>query len=466
MQLSDEAEFRCLLSAVLARDIADFGSVARLDRLSGGANKESYRVVISAAGAETRLLLRRSDLPQRSDGTADGVSLEDEAGVLRAAASAGVPVPEVVCVLGPEDGLGDGFLMRWVDGETLGGRIVRSPGLADVRPRLARQCGEILARIHAVELEGGALSGRLRTMPPETCVREVWQRYRSLGAPAPMIDFSARWLLDHLPAPGRLTLVHGDFRNGNLIVTPKGIVAVLDWELAHIGDPVRDLGWLCVNSWRFGMRDLPVGGFGDTRELLDGYRSVSGVSVDESHLRFWQVFGSFFWAVLCLEMAAIYRRGEDTGLERPAIGRRSSEAQMDCVDLLIPGDVRADPASVRAELSAELPNAVELLEPIRSFLRDEVVSATAGRTRYLSRVAANSVAIVQRELELGPRLREAEHRRLEALLGAAGDLETLRRGLSERLWDASMPLDRLDLRDHLRRTVAGQLAIDQPDYVH
>jgi hypothetical protein len=281
-----------------------------------------------------------------------------------------------------------------------------------------------------------------------------------------MIDFSARWLLDHLPAPGRLTLVHGDFRNGNLIVTPKGVAAVLDWELAHIGDPVRDLGWLCVNSWRFGVRDLPVGGFGHYQELLDGYRSVSGISVDERHLAFWQVFGSFYWAVLCLEMAAIYRRGEDPGLERPAIGRRSSEAQMDCVELLIPGDVGADPASVRDESGAELPSAVELLEPIQSFLRDEVVTATAGRTRYLARVAANSLAIVERELQLGPRLREMERRRLEALLGRTGDIETLRRALSEQLCDGSMPLESDGLRDYLRRTVAGQLAIDQPDYMH
>jgi len=466
MQLPDEADFGRLLSAVLARHIDAFESLVRLDRLSGGANKESYRVLVHAAGTETRLVLRRSDLPQRPDGAADGVSLEDEAELLRAAAGAGVPVPEVVCVLRPEDGLGNGFLMRWVDGETLGGRIVRSPSFAAVRPHLARQCGEILARIHAVAPGGSELSGRLRTMLPETCVREVWQRYRSLGAPAPMIDFSARWLLDHLPAPGRLTLVHGDFRNGNLIVSPKGVAAVLDWELAHIGDPVRDLGWLCVNSWRFGARDLPVGGFGHYRELLDGYRSVSGVSVDERHLGFWQVFGSFYWAVLCLEMAAIYRRGEDIGLERPAIGRRSSEAQMDCVELLIPGDVHADPASVRAEFGAELPSPVELLEPIQSFLRDEVVAATAGRTRYLARVAANSLAIVARELQLGPRLREMECRRLEALLGRTGDLETLRRALSDRLFEGSMPLESDGLHDHLRRTVAGQLAIDQPDYMH
>ena len=68
--------------------------------------------------------------------------------------------------------------------------------------------------------------------------------------------------------------MHGDFRHGNLIIGPDGVRAVLDWELAHTGDPMEDLGWICVNSWRFGEIDKPVGGFGTREELFAGYEAA------------------------------------------------------------------------------------------------------------------------------------------------------------------------------------------------
>jgi aminoglycoside phosphotransferase (APT) family kinase protein len=127
-----------------------------------------------------------------------------------------------------------------------------------------------------------------------------------------------------------MALVHGDFRNGNLLAAPDGVRAVLDWEMAHIGDPVRDLGWLCTHSWRFGVSDKPVGGFGDYADLLAGYEAAGGGRVDPAHQRFWEVLGSFCWAICCMEMAAIYRSGRERNAERAAIGRRSSESQLDC----------------------------------------------------------------------------------------------------------------------------------------
>ena len=92
-----------------------------------------------------------------------------------------------------------------------------------------------------------------------------------------MIDYAGRWLTEQLAGRGpvELTLVHNDFRNGNVMVdADEGLIAVLDWETAHIGDPMRDLGWMCTNSWRFGQRHLPVGGFGHYEDLFAGYESV------------------------------------------------------------------------------------------------------------------------------------------------------------------------------------------------
>src|SRR5262245_2036117 len=333
--------------------------------------------------------------------------LATEAMLILAARAAGVPEPDVLWVLLPEDRLGDGFIMQWLEGETLGARIVRDPALASVRPRLAEQCGEILARIHAIDLKSTGLTARLSLITPEQFVRTTWERYQALGTPQPMIDFTARWLLEHLPPPVAPALVHNDFRNGNIMVSGEGVVAVLDWEIAHIGDPMRDLGWICTNSWRFGVSELPVGGFGTYADLFRGYERVSGKRVNPDHVRFWEIFGSFWWACSSLSMAQHYRSGPDKTVERPAIGRRSSECQVDCVNHLIPGPVSLIAPEPSPE-NLDMPRLDELVVSVRDYLHEEVMPATSGRTRFLARVAGNSLDIVRRDLVLGRRHRERQ----------------------------------------------------------
>ena len=196
-----------------------------------------------------------------------------------------------------------------------------------------------------------------------------------------MIDFTAQWLLSNLPPESESALVHGDFRNGNLMVSEQGITAVLDWELCHLGDPMRDLGWLCVNSWRFGRRDLPVGGFGTVDDLVAGYEAASGRCVDRDALHFWEVFGSFWWSVTTLGMAQTWRTGETPSVERPVIGRRSSEAQMDCVHLLIPGDI--DSGRLQRE-ETDLPTPVELLSSVRTTSKHRFWRASTVLTSFCS----------------------------------------------------------------------------------
>ena len=237
---------------------------------------------------------------------------------------------------------------------------------------------------------------------------------------------------------------------------------MLDWELAHIGDPVRDLGWLCVNSWRFGETDLPGGRLRPNRGPARGLPLGPRVSrVNREELRFWQVFGSFWWSITTLAMASTWRSGETPSLERPVIGRRSSEGQMDCINLIIPGDFTPCADKAIAD-GSQLPMPAELIEGVRTFLRQQVANEMEGRSAFLAKVAANSLGIAQRELLHGPQLASDEHARLQALFGQ-GDLDALRWHLVDAL-RADLALDCAQLQAHLRLTVAGQLSIDQPHY--
>ena len=461
---TDRSDFESRLEIGLRREISDCRGLERAERLSGGASQETYRLTLSEGSRRGTLCMRRA---------AGGVTVESEvrvapglateARLMACAREAGVPEPEVYYVLEEADGLGEGFIMEWLDGETLGAKIVRAPELDAIRPTLAYSCGQILARIHSIDLDASGLRDRLEAAPPEHFASQTWERYKLLNTPQPMIDFAGRWLMNHLPSDYESTLVHNDFRNGNFMVNDQGINAVLDWEIAHIGDPMRDLGWICTNSWRFGETDLPVGGFGEYSDLFAGYEAASGRTVDPQHVKFWEVFGSFWWAVGCLGMAEHYRNGPDKTVERPAIGRRSSECQVDCVNLLIPGPVALiEPEDRTGNL--DMPRADELLVSVRDFLREEVMSATSGRTQFLARVAGNSLDIVDRELALGAEHRALEKQRLVELLGIEGSLADLRWRLVHSLRDGSQSLSDPGLIEHLRATVVNQIAIDQPRY--
>ena len=458
-------EFEEKLGVIVRREIEGCTGLAKVERLSGGASQETYRLTLTLADSERAVCMRRAP----GGGVAAdpevriAPGLATEALLMACARDVGVPEPEVFYVLQEADGLGEGFIMEWLDGETLGARIVKAPELESIRPSLAYACGEILARIHSIDLDATGLRDKLEFAPPEYFVNQTWERYKLLETPQPMIDYAGRWLMDHLPTEFESTLVHNDFRNGNFMVTPDGINAVLDWEIAHIGDPMRDLGWICTNSWRFGRTELPVGGFGQYEDLFAGYEAVSGRKVDPEHVKFWEVFGSFWWAVGCLGMAEHYRSGPDKTVERPAIGRRSSECQVDCVNLLIPGPALLVQPEERSG-NLDMPRADELLLSVRDFLREDVMSATSGRTQFLARVAGNSLDIVDRELALGPACREGERERLAALCGHPGSLGDLRWELVRGLRDGSRSLDDPALIEHLRTTVVNQIAIDQPRY--
>jgi len=322
------ADLTAGLNAVAGR-LTPGASIRDLRRLTAGATQEVWRFELVEGARQTPLILRRAPGGTRVSETAIG--LEMEARLLEAAGQKGVPVPAVRHVLAPEDGLGHGFIMQFVEGETLGGRIVRSEDLAPARKFLARQCGEVLAKVHTMDPDEFPT---LRRLTPAELIAQYHEAYRASNWPRPVFDLAFRWLEAHCPPdPKEMKLVHGDFRNGNLMIGPDGVRAVLDWEIAHVGDPMEDLGWICTNCWRFGRTDLPVGGFGQREDLWAGYEAAGGAPVQRDHAHWWEVYGSMRWGVMCSGMTASFR-GADPSVERAVIARRTSENEIDLMRLL------------------------------------------------------------------------------------------------------------------------------------
>jgi aminoglycoside phosphotransferase (APT) family kinase protein len=301
-------------------------------KLSGGASQETWSFDIVHPDGTIGAILRRAP-PGYGAAPSRAAGLAAEAVLMQLAYEAGVPSPRVLHVLQPRDGLGTGFIMQRVEGETIARKILRDEKFANARPLLARQLGTVAAGIHGLPL---AKLPKLRRMTAAKEIAELERDYRSFEWPRPVFELALRWLLDREPGPSpEVTLVHGDFRHGNLIIGPEGLRAVLDWELAHTGDPMEDLGWVCVNSWRFGEIDKPVGGFGTREELFAGYEAA-GRRVDPERVKFWEVMGTLRWGVMCCGMMQRFRAGPEHSIERAMIGRRASETEIDLLRLLAP----------------------------------------------------------------------------------------------------------------------------------
>ena len=215
--------FETRLARVVTQKITGCTELLDVERLSGGASQETYRLTVLLNGVETPLAMRRTPGGEYVEALPSHPGLDVEALLMQSAKAVGVPEPEVYHVLREGDGLGPGFVMAWLEGEALGSKILRAPELDGVRPRLAKECGQILARIHGIDPTLTGLAEHLNVVSTEDFVRRLWDEYRHYDTPQPMIDYTARWLLDHLPRDTPYSgprLVHNDFRNGNLMVTP------------------------------------------------------------------------------------------------------------------------------------------------------------------------------------------------------------------------------------------------------
>jgi aminoglycoside phosphotransferase (APT) family kinase protein len=327
------------LSAALSAQPGGEVRIENLVRLSGGASRETWAFdAIDREGARLPLILRKDFEGGRSlglgalTGEPDTYDRAAEFALCRTLHEAGLPVPRPVCLPDPATGLQDCFIMERIAGEGLPRKLLRDEAYAAARPGMAAAIGDVAARIHGVD------PGKLPPLPLRDTPSQLALCRRMLdlaGAARPVFELAFRWLRDRAPrAPSEPRLVHGDFRNGNFLVGPEGLRAVLDWEYAHLGDPMEDLGFLCMKPWRFGNDRLEAGGFGTREQLFEAYEAAAGVAVDPRAVRYWEILGTLKWGALCGIRALLHLNHVQRSVEAAAIGRRVAETEYDLVHLL------------------------------------------------------------------------------------------------------------------------------------
>ena len=271
---------------------------------------------------------------QISNSVINAAPVEQEASLLRAAHAAGVPVPRVLAATENLAGAdAPAMVVERIDGKTIPRHILRALNDGLDGESLAYACGEAMARIHAIPAD--AIPAELESMGASAFVEQYTELLELLPMPRPAIRYGLRWLTDHRVPDFPLTLVHGDFRNGNIIVD-NGLAAVLDWELCQRSDPMQDLAWICTRTWRFGNDHLPVGGFGSFDALRAGYESAGGV-VRLDALHWWMVARAVWWAIGLANQAVAFTSGLTNSIVLAASGRRVPELEYDLLRLIADG---------------------------------------------------------------------------------------------------------------------------------
>jgi aminoglycoside phosphotransferase (APT) family kinase protein len=266
------------------------------------------------------------------------MTVETEAATLKLAEEAGVAVAHVHAVcMDPAYVGGPFFVTAQIAGETVGRQILRlvdaTPGLGG---KIARDLGASFAKLHAVDparahpaLERPALG----TTAVDAALMHVRAQIDLLMQPSPVFELAYAWLDSHRPDSARVAVVHRDCRNGNIIVGPDGLRAILDWEVAHVGDPMEDVAWMCVRMWRFRNDALEVGGFATRDDLRAGYEAAGG-AWDEASFFWWKLYSTLRWGLGLAGQGRAHLDGTFSSIVMAGSGRRVGELEYDCLMLL------------------------------------------------------------------------------------------------------------------------------------
>jgi len=318
------------VQAALSRHLGRAVVIRSITPLAGGACQENLRVDLEIDGTPATWVLR-SDAAASLPGS---IGRAAEYAVIQAAVAAGAPTPPVRWL---SPGLlragADAYFMEWRDGEAVAARVLRRPELAEARRGLIGELVGALAAIHSIGPETRLPLAAIEATPAADAVAGLRALLDGLAS-RPALELALRWLAENTPPCPEVTLLHGDFRVGNFLVTPQGLSAVLDWEFSRWGDPHEDLSWFCVRDWRFGSVTRPAGGLTDRATLARAYTAASGRAIDPARLHYWEVLGNVRWGVCALFQGERYLSGSSTDIELLAIPRRAAEMAYEALRLI------------------------------------------------------------------------------------------------------------------------------------
>ena len=300
-----------------------FGEAARVENFDiptlGGVNRTLIFDLVEG-NSRRRIVSRQVTLME--GGHNPFIDPTDQFKVMQVAFRHGIPVPEPLFEYEPDDGMGIGFVMGFVAGETMPNRLLKGKDFADVRPKLPGQIGEIFARLHSIDPAEAAF---LEKYPESKDVIQAWtDTFDAYREAHPAIEMGLRWLERNRPAPRPRRILHADLRTGNFMAGPDGVTAVLDWECAHIGNALEDLGYISVRSWRFSQYHLPVGGFGEREALYQAYEAAGGEKIDREEVLYWEFLGLIRWAIYNVMHGHFQAFTERGSLISAAMGRNAA----------------------------------------------------------------------------------------------------------------------------------------------
>lgn len=307
--------------------------ITGLTPLAGGASRDSWAFGATFADNTHGEFVLRRDLPTTMNEHA--LTRAQEYALMDAAYQHGIKVARVRWLCEHNTILGlPFFIMEFVEGVSVGRKVMMSPDLFVARAMLPNQMAEQLAKIHTLSTTNlDFLQRPAENHPARHAIQQTYEALDAIGASIPMLEYGLRWCNHHAPTAQRQTFIHGDFRIGNLLVNPEGLAAVIDWEFAHIGDPCEELGYLCMRDWRFGS-ELRAAGVSQREPFLQAYEQASGVTIDRDAVTWWEILGNLRWAAICLTQAQRHLSGQDPSIELASLGRRSIEMQAEALRLI------------------------------------------------------------------------------------------------------------------------------------
>lgn len=288
--------------------------VSGLDRIPGGASRETYRFVAhtgSDATTSRRMILRLDPAVSLIE-----TSRRTEFAAIRAFQGSSVPVPEALWNEEDPSILGGPFLiMAEISGGEASPLKLMEPPYGANLATTGKHKWSILGTIAKTDLVARGLDRILPEIAGDECWRRELHHWESVLdtdelEPQPIQRAAIRWMKRNPPPPAqRISIVHGDYRTGNFLVNDSGaIIGVLDWEMVHLGDPLEDLAWSINRIWRF-KRDDRCGGMLPKHEAIAIWEQSSGLIADPDALRWWELLACLKGQAIWISAAKEFQTG-------------------------------------------------------------------------------------------------------------------------------------------------------------